>query len=524
MTRLSLLAPLLLLVPAVAHAEPVVAGVWRSGSQETDVLLNRTQGSFHNTVNARHKKGQRLMDLETYRLPNGQRRWAGLWGTGKDAARHSLSMTASQLASAATKNHKDKLRIVDLETYVEGGQRRWAAVWRAGTHRQYYEHAIDESNLKARLDARHADNLRVVDIETYVSGGKRKFAVVWSAGTYPNYVSAGLSASAFKKLATERHKQGLRLVDYERYKSGSKERFAGVWRKGNDANWYTFDRYPESFEEMDLYLQDKGRRLVDLEVYDDTCGNTYPLPFEDEGKWWISNGNYDDNGGHGGKSTGLQAYAWDFLNDTDGNGSSDEGAKILAVAPGVVVDLLKNETGNTKTEWKNFSWDSGDPPPSVGNFVVVDHRDGTYGTYWHLQANSVPVNVGDKVITGQVLGKMGNTGNSSTPHVHFDVRKDWEVGYPVPKFKEYHSVKVRMRDENHACWRPRESDTLKSSNTAKVPMKKLLKAKAVKKGKKGTMPASAKKKAVKKPKAVNPKTAKPKAVKKAPKGITKRGG
>ena len=458
-----LLVLALFLAPAIAHAEPVVGGVWRSGGQETDFLMNRTPAGFHKTINDRHKQGMRLRDLETYRLPNGKRRWAGLWEAGSDRARHDLSMSESELSALATKHHKDKLRIADLETYVEGGQRRWAAVWRAGTYRQYYEHAIDASNLKARLDARHADNLRVVDIETYVSGGKRKYAVVWSGGNYPNYVSVDLDAGAFAKLAKERHGKGLRLVDFERYKKGGKEVFAGVWRKGNDANWYTYDQYVESFEEMDLYQQDKGRRLVDLEVYDDTCGNTYALPFVDDGKWWISNGNYDDNGGHGGKLTGKQAFAWDFLNDRDGNGTSDEGAVILAAAPGVVVDVQSGETENTKAEWKAYDWDSGDPKPSVGNFVVVDHLDGTYGTYWHLRP-SLQVGVGTKVATGQILGTMGNTGNSSTPHVHFDVRKDWELGYPDTKFVEYHSVKIRMRDKNHACWRPKTSDVLKSSN------------------------------------------------------------
>ncbi len=461
---------LLLAVPTLASAEPIVSGVWRSGNQETEVLMSRTPSGFHQTVNDWHKDGKRLVDLETH-LVDGQRRWSGLWRPGSDRARHDLSMSLSELKSAATKNHRDKLRIVDLETYVQGGKRRWAAVWRSGTHRQYFEHAIDASNLNARLNARHADKLRVVDLETYVEGGKRKYAVVWSAGNYPNYVSVNLSAGQLSSLAKERHADGLRLVDLERYTSGGKERFAGVWRSGSDANWYSIDRYPESFSELDLHQQGKGRRLTDLEVYDDRCGDVYPLPFENTGTWWISNGNWDDNGGHGGKSTGKQAYAWDLLNDANGDGKPDEGARILASRAGVVVDLQADEVGNAQAAWKAFKWGSGDPTPSVGNFVVVDHRDGTYGTYWHLQENSVTAKVGDEVIVGQVLGRVGNTGNSSAPHLHFDVRKDWDVKYPTV-FKEYDSIKVRMRDQNHACWRPRRGDSLISDNVAKVSMAK----------------------------------------------------
>lgn len=117
-------------------------------------------------------------------------------------------------------------------------------------------------------------------------------------------------------------------------------------RSGTDANWYSIDRYPESFSELDLDQQDNGRRLVDLEVYDDRRGDVYPLPFEHSGTRWISNGNWGDSGGHGGKSIGKQAYAWDLLNDANGNGKPDEGSRVLASRARVVVDLQADEVGN----------------------------------------------------------------------------------------------------------------------------------------------------------------------------------
>ncbi|MCX7547050.1 M23 family metallopeptidase [Xanthomarina sp. F1114] len=56
-----------------------------------------------------------------------------------------------------------------------------------------------------------------------------------------------------------------------------------------------------------------------------------------------------------------------------------------------------------------------------GNVVFVEHTDGTIGTYCHLVPNSIVVEVGDIVTTGQELGRLGNSGNSFAPHLHMHV-------------------------------------------------------------------------------------------------------
>jgi murein DD-endopeptidase MepM/ murein hydrolase activator NlpD len=58
---------------------------------------------------------------------------------------------------------------------------------------------------------------------------------------------------------------------------------------------------------------------------------------------------------------------------------------------------------------------------AAGNHVVVDIGAGRFAFYAHMQPGSVRVKVGDKVETGQVLGLLGNTGNTDTPHLHFHV-------------------------------------------------------------------------------------------------------
>jgi murein DD-endopeptidase MepM/ murein hydrolase activator NlpD len=51
----------------------------------------------------------------------------------------------------------------------------------------------------------------------------------------------------------------------------------------------------------------------------------------------------------------------------------------------------------------------------------MDIGNGLYAFYAHMQPGSVRVKVGDKVTRGQVLGLLGNTGNSTEPHLHFQI-------------------------------------------------------------------------------------------------------
>ncbi len=54
-----------------------------------------------------------------------------------------------------------------------------------------------------------------------------------------------------------------------------------------------------------------------------------------------------------------------------------------------------------------------------GNHIVQDIGGGTYGFYAHLQKGSLLVKPGDTVKKGQVIAKLGNTGNSDSSHMHF---------------------------------------------------------------------------------------------------------
>ena len=60
-----------------------------------------------------------------------------------------------------------------------------------------------------------------------------------------------------------------------------------------------------------------------------------------------------------------------------------------------------------------------DPAETTGNQVIVQVRPDTWAVYAHLQPGSIAVAVGDEVVAGQGLARLGNSGNSIAPHLHF---------------------------------------------------------------------------------------------------------
>ncbi|MFD0373275.1 M23 family metallopeptidase [Streptomyces sp. NPDC127114] len=80
--------------------------------------------------------------------------------------------------------------------------------------------------------------------------------------------------------------------------------------------------------------------------------------------------------------------------------------------------------------------------PAYGNAIVVKHVNGTYSQYAHL--SKIKVNIGQKVAAGQQIALSGNTGNSSGPHLHFEIRTTPNYGSAVnpAAFLRSHGVSI----------------------------------------------------------------------------------
>ena len=87
----------------------------------------------------------------------------------------------------------------------------------------------------------------------------------------------------------------------------------------------------------------------------------------------------------------------------DFSGSGISGKPVLAVADGIVV-TTKSLTS------------------SYGNYIIIAHYNGLYTLYAHGIAGSIAVSSGQVVSQGQQIMKVGSTGNSTGPHLHFEVR------------------------------------------------------------------------------------------------------
>ncbi|MFF9338837.1 MULTISPECIES: M23 family metallopeptidase [unclassified Streptomyces] len=80
--------------------------------------------------------------------------------------------------------------------------------------------------------------------------------------------------------------------------------------------------------------------------------------------------------------------------------------------------------------------------PAYGNAIVVKHANGTYSQYAHL--SKIKVHVGQKVAAGQKIALSGNTGNSSGPHLHFEIRTTPNYGSAInpAAFLRTHGVTI----------------------------------------------------------------------------------
>lgn len=96
------------------------------------------------------------------------------------------------------------------------------------------------------------------------------------------------------------------------------------------------------------------------------------------------------------------------------------GADVLAVADGVVRDMRDGQVEHAPLTPQPEP-DSLSAHGLFGNYVVLEIRTGVYASYAHLQRGSVKVHAGERVRRGQLLGRVGQSGSSAAPHLHFQL-------------------------------------------------------------------------------------------------------
>lgn len=118
------------------------------------------------------------------------------------------------------------------------------------------------------------------------------------------------------------------------------------------------------------------------------------------------------------------------------------GSPVYAACGGVVEEVFDVlEDTNEDTDLDQIEAQYGEHARIDGNHVLLRHKDGELSLYAHLQKGSVAVAEGQTVQTGQLLGRVGSSGSSWLPHLHFHVMREGITGPGVPVvFENLHTI------------------------------------------------------------------------------------
>lgn len=202
-------------------------------------------------------------------------------------------------------------------------------------------------------------------------------------------------------------------------------------------NEYFHIVYPESLDEFVVQvtyiksgLEFKESRNIALVRYENK--NKYIFPVK--GTWQVC-GNYDCIGAH--RQRNSDEFAFDLtILDTNQKLPINKdmkpedypcfGEKVYSIADGKVVrvynEMDRNTIGISKEEEEKLIAIHGYWPIITGNVITIQHDNGEYSAFDHLQFHSIDLKVGDNVKQGQCIGLLGNTGLSNCPHLHFELK------------------------------------------------------------------------------------------------------
>lgn len=151
----------------------------------------------------------------------------------------------------------------------------------------------------------------------------------------------------------------------------------------------------------------------DGQIYPDPAESPYVLPFPAGEKYETGLTNCSNSYHRAGEP---DQYAFDF--------DMPVGTEFTAVRSGTVYRVVEDQPSNGG---------------GAGNYVVIDHGDGTYALYYHSPQDGIDVTEGEAVEQGEVLGISGRSGLAGYPHLHFIV-VDGEPTYP------YHGLAITFRN------------------------------------------------------------------------------
>jgi hypothetical protein len=208
---------------------------------------------------------------------------------------------------------------------------------------------------------------------------------------------------------------------------------------------FLFNVLPDEIIVTAHFFNNEGKEATlsnEIKLMEYKSPNQYDFPLKGS---WSAFGAPTLNSHH--RWVSIQEFAYDFVKmDKTGNTHKKKGDKfkhyyaygepIYSIGNGKVVSILNtvkesslllnndiesqdermNKIKNLQNELlkKGFEY-------ILGNHVIIEHPNGEYSYYMHLKTGSINVQVGDSISKGQEIGKLGQSGMSSQPHLHFQL-------------------------------------------------------------------------------------------------------
>lgn len=141
-------------------------------------------------------------------------------------------------------------------------------------------------------------------------------------------------------------------------------------------------------------------------------------------------------------SIGYPAYRVSFLQYLFSGVSLNDyycwGQKVFAPCDGVVVVAedgyeerpRTNLLSDLSSAYKNahyFDPEKDDVQSVAGNYIIIEYKENIYAALCHLQTGSIQVSVGQEIKKGDFIGRVGHSGNSFAPHLHFQLMDSCDI-------------------------------------------------------------------------------------------------
>lgn len=189
------------------------------------------------------------------------------------------------------------------------------------------------------------------------------------------------------------------------------------------------------------YLGNTSLFPAPVSTEDWTSEHEYRLPFDDEEEWvTLAGGDEGDRNYH--RTTQAHRWGYDFAPVIDGErfeGDGDDvedyhcyGIPVLSPVDGKVVRVRGAEEDHPPGEY--------DPNHILGNHVIIEVGPEEYLFMAHLRKGSLAVGSGDEVRAGETVAECGNSGRTSTPHLHIHLQNslDFPLAESLPlRFHDY---------------------------------------------------------------------------------------